>query len=156
LPEYFNQVLQSAGLDLGKVKLLRHQDKSSTKGRTPYNLWRDDMEAFEWYQACQRQEHRAHLRAPYWASFVVTPANETLFVGVYQARFLEELKWDTKQPHTDEIDKAGSCDVYETSKMPDFRDQEAQMVVEWGPGARAWIQRADSKNKRIIGVRKEI
>jgi hypothetical protein len=43
----FNTVLAEAGLSLGDVCLLRHQDIQAQKERTPYALWRDDRSAFD-------------------------------------------------------------------------------------------------------------
>jgi hypothetical protein len=42
MPIMFNSVLREAGLPLKDVILLRHQDQRAERGRTPYELWRDD------------------------------------------------------------------------------------------------------------------
>lgn len=46
MPIMFNTVLLAAGFNLDEVRLLRHKDKRAAKGRTPYELWRDDRGQF--------------------------------------------------------------------------------------------------------------
>jgi hypothetical protein len=38
----FNSVLMQIGIDPANVILLRHQDQRAARGRTPYELWRDN------------------------------------------------------------------------------------------------------------------
>ena len=42
MPLRFNALLAPAGIAPASVRLLRHQDSRSAKGRTPYELWRDE------------------------------------------------------------------------------------------------------------------
>ena len=88
MPIMFNTVLAEAGLNPSDVSLLRYQDNRSKRGRTPYELWRDDPPAFDSYQSRQRIERRAEFRRPCWASFVGTPDDGTMFVGLFHARFV--------------------------------------------------------------------
>src|SRR5262245_9114638 len=78
MPILFNTLLEAAGLPLAEVRLLRHQDKRAEKGRTPYELWRDNRPQFDLYQSTQSIDNESRLRAKYWASFLGTPAGETL------------------------------------------------------------------------------
>src|SRR6516165_7501302 len=110
---HFNAVLREAGLAPADVRLLRHKDNRSAKGRTPYELWRDDRPKFDLYQATQRSENRQKLRAPFWASFVGTPSDETLFVGIYRVQERRLLERDMLMPHMEGVDLAGTCDWYE-------------------------------------------
>src|SRR5271170_7810466 len=100
MPLGFNALLSQAGISPAAVRLLRHQDSRSAKGRTPYELWRDDRPAFEFYQEAQSFANRPKLRGEYWASFVVTPGGETLLAGFYASRYLgvnevERVLWHT-------------------------------------------------------------
>ena len=115
----FITILEAAKLHLAEVRLLRHKDKRAEKGRTPYELWRDNLPQFDLYQSTQRIENRSKLNAPFWAVFVGTPADETLFVGLYRVKYQGLLKKDTPMPHRDAVDKAGSCDVF--TALPGFR-----------------------------------
>jgi hypothetical protein len=58
MPVMFNTLLRGAGLSLGDVCLLRHQDNRADRGRTPYKLWRDDRPAFELYQSHQKRARK--------------------------------------------------------------------------------------------------
>lgn len=155
MPLMFNTILLDAGFSLSDVRLLRHKDNSSAKGRSPYELWRDDRPSFDLYQATQQIKNASRLKAPYWASFIGTPANETLFAGIYSVATPKILQQDTPMLHRDGIDKAGSCHVYSLSLDSRLGEFIGKLVIEWGTGDRAWIQRADKQNKEIIEVRKE-
>ena len=155
MPLMFNTILRDANLPLGDVRLLRHKDKRAARGRTPYELWRDNRQQFDLYQSTQSVKNQSRLRALYWASFVATPSDETLFVGLYGVKYQGLLEQDTPMPHMDDVDKAGSCDVYELALEQAFIDLIGKLYIDWGPGKRAWIQRADRQEKRITELRTE-
>ena len=154
MPIMFNTVLREAGVPLKDVILLRHQDQRAARGRTPYELWRDDPTAFDLYQSHQGTDARPKFkRANYWASFVGTPAGETLFVGLFKASYRGLLDKDTPKPHRDDIDKAGTCDTYDLILDKQLGDLIGKLLIDWGPAARAWVQRADRQNKAITELR---
>jgi hypothetical protein len=148
-------LLNEANIPLGDVRLLRHKDQRAAKGRTPYELWRDDRPSFEHYQNTQAIKNRKKLLAPYWASFVGTPGDETLFVGFYSVRYFGLLKKDKPKPHMDGVDEAGSCDSYCLTLDSRFAEFDGKLLVDWGEGKRSWIQRADRQSKRIVELRTE-
>lgn len=153
MPIMFNSVLLAAEYNVGDVRLLRHKDKRATKGRTPYELWRDNRERFDMYQATQSVKNEGKLQALYWASFVGIPTDETLFVGIYVVKSRKLLEQDTPKLHTEGVDEAGSYHVYELTLEPRLSDLIGKLLIDWGPGQRAWIQRADQQNKRITELR---
>ncbi|CAG1016736.1 hypothetical protein ANAEL_05801 [Anaerolineales bacterium] len=153
MPIMFNTILLDAGFNLGGVRLLRHKDRRAAKGRTPYELWRDDRQQFDLYQSTQSIKNGSRLNAPYWASFVGTPGDETLFVGIYEVKNQRLLEQDTPKPHMDGADEAGSCHVYDITLEHRLGDLAGKLLIDWGPGDRAWIQRADQQNKQIIELR---
>jgi len=155
MPIMFNTILLAADFRLADVRLLRHKDTRATRGRTPYELWRDNRQQFDLYQATQSIENRNRLRAPYWASFVGTPSDETLFVGIYSVKNRRLLEQDTPKPHMDGVDKAGSCDVYDLTLERPLSDLVGKLLIDWGPGDRVWIQRGDRQDKRITELRTE-
>lgn len=155
MPIMFNTILLAADFRLADVRLLRHKDTRATRGRTPYELWRDNRQQFDLYQATQSIENRNRLRAPYWASFVGTPSDETLFVGIYSVKNRRLLEQDTPKPHMDGVDKADSCDVYDLTLEHPLSDLVGKLLIDWGPGDRVWIQRADRQDKRITELRTE-
>lgn len=150
-----NIILSGAGLNLADVRLLRHKDKRATKGRTPYELWRDNRQQFELYQSIQSVENRQKLAAQYWVSFVVTPADETMFVGLYRVNNRRLSEEDIPKPQMDGVDKAGTVDVYDLKLETSLIDLIGKLIVDWGPGGRAWIQRVDRQNKDVVELRAE-
>ncbi len=150
LPLFFNTVLQDNGLDSSCVRLLRHQDGSADRGRRPYDLWVSNRVAFDAYQALQDPNARARLAgATHWASFVATPDGRTLLAGVYEASLRGELMKDTPRVHMPGVYEAGQMDVYELELDARFDEFEGRLVIDWGPGARTWIQNAGNQNKPI-------
>jgi hypothetical protein len=153
MPLMFNTLLREADVPLAHVRLLRHKDLRATKGRTPYGLWLANRPQFEWYQSTQTFKSRQKLKVPYWASFVGTPNDETLFVGLYRVKYRGVLETDTPQAHVDALQKAGSCDVYDLTLQQGFSEFDGKLFIEWGKGKRSWIQRADKRNKSITELR---
>ena len=154
MPIFFNSLLEQFGILPTTVILLRHQDKSATRGRTPYGLWRDDRTAFELYQRFQTLENRSKFsRAPFWASFVATPDGATMFVGMYAATYEGLLAEDTPMPHREGVDVAGTRDCYRLVLDPRFSDLQGKLFIDWGDGTRAWVQRADNQNKPMQELR---
>ena len=157
MPIMFNTILQSEGLALSDVRLLRHQDQRSERGRSPYELWRDNRSEFELYQSHQLTNRRSLFRSRYWASFVGTPDNETMFVGVYDVKFRGSLETDTPMVNRKGVDKAGTLDVYDFTLAQALSDLIGKLFIDWGSGSamRAWVQRADKRNKPVKELRTE-
>jgi GIY-YIG catalytic domain-containing protein len=153
MPFMFNSLLREGGLALEDVRLLRHKDRRAARGRSPYDLWCDNRKQFDLYQSTQSIENRARLEARYWVSFVGTPSDETLFVGIYCVGKRRLLDVDTPMPHMEGVDKAGSCDLYELTIDQALGDLIGRLLVEWGPGDRSWIQRADRQDKLVVELR---
>jgi hypothetical protein len=154
MPIMFNTLLTQAGIALDKVILIRHKDNRADKGWSPYDLWRDNRPVFEDYQSHQGKDNRSKFsRAPKWASFVGTPDGKTLFVGMYDAAYRGVLDHDRASPYKDVIDLAGSLDVYDLRVDLSFQEFDGKLFVDWGDGARAWVQRADRQDKQITELR---
>jgi GIY-YIG catalytic domain-containing protein len=147
----FNAILREAGVDPKKTQVVRHQDNRS--GRvTPYNLWRAGNGRLETYQRIQSR--KVFDVGGLLASFVATPANDTLFVGLYSVDGIGKVPPGTIDPATGAEPDAG-CHFYEI--MPDDRlsDYAGHLVVDWGAGFRAWVQRAVSQDKKVVEIRRE-
>jgi hypothetical protein len=153
----FNTILLAANFRLADVRLLRHQDTRDAKALTPYQLWRDNRKLFELYQRVQNKSnfYRSRLTAPYWASFVGTPSGETMFAGIYSAKNRRLLEHDTPTPQAPGLDKAGSCDEYDLALELRLSDLIGRLIIDWGSGYHAWIQRADQRDKQVIELRAE-
>jgi hypothetical protein len=153
MPLRFNALLFQAEISSSTVRLLRHQDSRSDKGRTPYELWRDGRPAFEAYQQDQSFGNRSKLRGDYWASFVVTPGGETLLAGFYACRYLGVNDAERIWTHTVGVHPIGTCDVYGLTIDERLNDLAGRLVVAWGDAERAWIQRADNQDKTVLAIR---
>jgi len=153
MPIMFNTILREAGLSLTDVRLVRHKDKRAARGRTPYELWRDNRPQFELYNSTQSIPNRKKLTAPYWAVFIVNLSDETMFAGVYAVRYRGLLEQDRPKPHMDGIDEARSCDVYDLSLQETLSDLIGKLFIDWGRGALAWVQYADRNDKPVTELR---
>ena len=78
----FNTLLQSEGVDPSSVKLVRHQAVGFAL--TPYQLWLNNSESFGVFQRFQARP--VFASAAVLGSFVATPLEETVFVGLYSVR----------------------------------------------------------------------
>jgi hypothetical protein len=151
----FNSLLDAASIPHSEVRLLRHKDNRAERGKTIYELWRDNMPQFDLYQSIQGIGLESRLKAKYWASFLGTPADETLFVGLYQVENMRLLDKDVPKPNMNGVDAAGSCHFYDLTLNEHLKDLVGRLLIEWGPGDRSWIQRADNQDKQITELRKE-
>jgi hypothetical protein len=156
MPIMFNTLLKEAGLPLAEVRLLRHQDNRVRRARSPYELWRDSRPEFESYQSTQSIENRSKFaNARYWAAFLGTPDDLTLFGGLYAVSHRGLLDHDLTFRITGEIQTPGSCDFYKLKESALLAEFSGKLVIDWGPGMRAWIQRADNQDKRVVELRRE-
>ncbi|MEQ8267390.1 MAG: GIY-YIG nuclease family protein [Parvibaculum sp.] len=149
----FNMLLQEAGIPSKDVCLLRHKDQRADKGHAPYELWRDDREAFEQYQSKQTLTNRPKLTGAYWASFVGMPDGKTLFVGIYQAKRAGILREEYPGFQADAPGATRDFDTYDLTPAGSFNDFDGKLFIEWGLGTRSWIQRAGNQNKPVVELR---
>jgi len=148
----FNTILREAGVDPKHVQLVRHQD--NRMGRiTPYNLWRAGEGRLDTYQ--QIQSRKVFSVGGLLASFVATPANDTLFVGLYSVDAIGKVSPGTIDPGTG-TEPDAHCNYYDIKKDNRLADYVGHLVVDWGTGFRAWVQRAVSKDKNILEIRREV
>jgi hypothetical protein len=89
--------------------------------------------------------------AKHLASFVVDPTTrQTVFMGV----------WDQLGERPPTVDPFGSAPrpdtvAFSTRLRGEFDDYRGRLIIEWGDGERAWVQRADSQDKRITELRRQ-
>jgi hypothetical protein len=150
----FNVLLNAAGISPEGVRLLRHQDNRMRKGWTTYNLWRRDPSEFRRYEATQQPDK--FRDATHVASFVVDPSDDVVFVGL-SAIISGQLNANTE--HFDYVGETlppGTVYQYQLERDVRFAHLEGKLVIDWGPGARSWVQRADNQDKPIIEVRRDV
>lgn len=143
----FNDLLVLEGVEPARVRLVRHQDNRLQPGRL-YEAWRNDREMFEDYQSVQSKD-----RFPVGdllASFVVTEAQKTVFVGLYHVRGVHTLPECSIDPLLRQ-DTSGfyTYDLQLIESLTDYRDRA---VIEWGAGVRSWVQRAGNQAKPVLEI----
>ena len=143
----FNDLLTLQGVDPTQVRLVRHQDRRLRAGRL-YEAWRNDRAAFEAFQSAQAGD--VFPIDAVLASFIVTDARKTVFVGMYRVDGVGSCPAGT----TDALlksDVSGQVqyDLQLLEVLSDYRDK---LAIEWGPGTRVWVQRAASQPKPVIEI----
>lgn len=176
----FNTVLREAGFDPEMVRLVRHKD--TRLGRiSVYDLWRTEREIFDYYQSVQ-QSQRSFPRGSQVASFVVDPDGQTLFVGLYDVLDRQEasereidpvskiprdaihhIRRLESHPHSEFYSDLvrllknflapGDC-IHKLEKRAELASYEGLLAIDWGPGARAFVQRAGRQDKPILKMRR--
>jgi hypothetical protein len=154
MPIMFNTLLSAAGFPLADVRLIRHKDNRADRGRSPYELWRDNRSQFELYQSGQSTDSRKKLSAQYWAVFIANFNDETMFAGLYRVIYRGLLKKDTPMPHISGLmAKAGKSDVYDLTLSEVMSDMIGRLFIEWGAGKLAWVQYAERNDKAVTELR---
>ncbi|MHB8704031.1 MAG: GIY-YIG nuclease family protein [Candidatus Tyrphobacter sp.] len=152
----FNDLLRKGGYDLKKVRLLRHREQRALKGRSVFELWRNDRPDFDRYQAEQAlTAHKSFINSTHWASFIVTPQDETMFVGLYRVRYIGPSTADSISPTTGEAWPAGTFHVYEVLPESFLSEFSERLFIDWGDAPRAWLQVASNQEKTITEIRRE-
>lgn len=152
----FNAVLEAAGINPRKVRLLRHQDRRADRDRTPYRLWREYPDDFMTYQSRQSSfRAKTFGSAEFWAVFVRTPASETLFAGLYRVGLSRP-----GDPLAACVSVKGAVEgdnyvVFDLTKSDHLAEFEGVLTIEWGAGALAWVQYAHKHDKTVRELRRE-
>jgi len=159
---YLNTLLETAEISPRDVYLVRHKDtrieQSILRARksSPYDLWIDPVRRpqFELYQ--QLQGRRCFSHRPILASFVVTPSDETLFVGMYRSDGVVRFPDNVSECPVSGKPLSGQTHVfYQLTRMESLNSFVSKMTVEWGDGYHSWIQRANLQNKRVLEIRRD-
>jgi hypothetical protein len=148
----FNAVLRHEGIDPKVVRLVRHQDKRRAGRPTPYNLWRANDGRFETYQKIQGR--KVFDVGNILASFVVTPSNQTLFVGLYSVVGIGRAPPGIVDPiGQHDVSGAQFYDIRFDQRLDDLA---GRLIIDWGDGFRAWVQRAGRRDKSVLEIKREI
>lgn len=145
-----NTLINDAGVDLAKTRLVRHQN---TRGRvTPYQLWRADDGRLELYQSIQKRAVFKDART--LAVFVVTPLDETLFVGLYAVEGVGKAPRGLEDPLSGR--EVSGLNFYDLTPMPELANYRGRLIIDWGRGYRSWVQLAENKDKPILEIRRGV
>ncbi|MDP3551567.1 MAG: GIY-YIG nuclease family protein [Novosphingobium sp.] len=143
--------------------MLRHQKVISGRP-TPYGLWRTNLAEFDRFQSYQSPKDRSFFSRPNWASFVVTPSGETLFVGLYEVKLIGSAPSDVIDPVTGVAPGADKTkepitppyDLYSLIRSNALADYAGRIVIDWGKGHRSWRQVASKQDKQVIELRRGV
>jgi hypothetical protein len=148
----FNQLLRRGGLDPAHVRLVRHTP-SHAHHRAIYDAAMHKDQRFREYQERQGGEQIiAQFRAAkQLAGFVVEPiTKQTVFMGVWDQ--LGE-RAPTTDPFT-HVPPRPATVAFATELRDAFDLYRGRLIIDWGDGERAWVQRADNQDKDIIEIRR--
>ncbi|MBZ0115417.1 MAG: GIY-YIG nuclease family protein [Sandaracinaceae bacterium] len=107
---------------------------------------------FREYQERQGKEQiiTQFRAAKHLAGFVVEPTTkQTIFMGVWDQlgeRTPTIDPFTMKPPNTTTV-------AFTTQLRAAFDDYRGRVVIDWGDGERAWVQRADNQDKPILEIR---
>lgn len=148
----FNALLRDENIDPAKVRLVRHQDTRSPGRPSPYQLWLAADGRLEIYQQIQRRLVFGDARSV--ASFVATPLNETLFIGLYQIKGVGPAAVDLIDPISNV--NVGGFNFYNLALSTSLAAYRGRLVVDWGPGYRSWVQRAHKQDKPVVEIHRSV
>jgi hypothetical protein len=80
------------------------------------------------------------------ASFVATPTNETLFIGLYSVDGVGPVPPGVTDPIAGDQDLSG-MNFYDIHRDDRLVDYAGHLIIEWGAGFRAWVQRAELQHR---------
>jgi len=104
---------------------------------------------YEYYQSIQSRP--VFKPGDIVASFAVNPQKETVFVGLFDVESSREVL-DAICPIRG---KRGVVNEYQMPRKQELSEYEGRVVIDWGPGLRSWVQKADTQNKKILEIRRE-
>lgn len=154
----FSDILQAEGIPKKQTWLARHSDKS---GRGVYRLWIEDLSEFEKYQSLQTRVK--FDVGEFVASFVLTPTDETLFVGLYEVLERTACREGTTCPVSGTLYHAGKAQWHKMKRSPKMSEYIGKLVIGWNTLNADETERRPSQmfaqgagnEKRVIEVLRE-
>jgi hypothetical protein len=143
-------LLSSEGLDLGRVKLIRHID-SNLKGRTLFDVWHSAPEVFCEYQSFQAPKYKI-LKGDILTSFIVTNSGDTLFVGCYDVLGVEAVPAGVLDPVRKAVisEKYRKYDLSEAAFLMDYK---SRLVIRRWNDAINIVKSATQTDPEILEIK---
>jgi len=132
-------LLASSGFDSTKqFRLVRHAG-----GHVPDVYPRGLIETYQMFQVRQVFHGLDCI-----ISFVGLPDNAALLLGVYDVVRIRSGDEGRARPGCPKEEWTRGDYFYELKKASGFEKHEGNVVIDWGPGARSWVQLP--KYKRVL------
>ena len=144
-----NDLVETAGLDAGRVKVLRHQEANTDTGRTSWELWQDDRKQFELHQSLYDRTDPIG-DSQHIISLLTPSSGKTVFVGVWSVSGRRSCPSDVVDP----LICRSRAHQYDLQKHDLLRDYSGRMVVDWTLG-RAWHRRLSTVNIGVLEIHEE-
>lgn len=155
----FAELLQRAGTDPARTKLLRHDHR----GRAAWQMGRDRFGSF---LSVQDRAHSPYRTDPAFAAHFVpgptlpTGAASAIFVGL--TRLLDRFPWSEDRlprlwlpgDHDNGGAMPGGSEAIEGSDhewLEALADHSGRLLIDWGFAPRSWHQWAAERTKPILG-----
>lgn len=150
----FNMLLGLSSIDLNGVRLLRHRDKRVQKQVFRAAITKDPR--FDAYQESQESEQvvASLRRASHIASFVVGPAGDTVFAGLWAVEG-ESLEAPVNPFLGEQMHGPGAV-RFKTRRLDALDGYCGRLLVDWGDAPRVWLQRAENKDTPIVELRRQV
>ena len=149
-----NELLKNRNFDYSKDTILvRHKDKRINI----FDLVEQNY--FEFYQATQNR--KSFDKAKFMITFMGLESTKALLYNIYRINGVKNLKtvdfpkgFINKCPWwTSEYIQTKQIKYYDLEPLPGFDDIKERIIIDWGQGTLAWIQKYNEKNiKEIIEI----
>jgi hypothetical protein len=131
----FDELLKARNFNFSENTLLvRHKQK----GMNMFELIEKGY--FEMYQSTQVK--RSFEKCKYMIVFIGLEATKALFYNVYEitgSQNMETIKWPDDYPFPEFIDDKHT--FYNLKPLTGFEDLQQRVIIDWGQGTLAWVQK---------------
>jgi hypothetical protein len=148
----FSAVLKSENVEPSRVTLIRHKD-ARLRQRTLFDIWFSDRELFEAYQSIQPAKNNLPV-GHVLASFVVTAANDTVFVGCYDIVSSNVIGEGELDPVNGSV-LSPSMLRHSLAPIPALSPYVSRLVIKPWRDAINYVKRADRADPEILELRRE-
>ena len=149
----FNDLLLDRGIAPKEVALLRHHTpRRGASAASMLDLWRDDPEGFTLYQDTQKEDCPIFRNRRIWASFVSPDPGATLFVGLFDAMYLNTGVADWTCPYRgDQPGEGKPVDRFSTRLRSELSEQIGKLRVDWPESnVRTWKRKAEGLTLPVV------
>lgn len=151
----FNDLLLDRGIAPKDVALLRHHTPASgVSAASIADLWRKDPKGFILYQETQKENRPIFRNRGIWAAFVSPSPGETLFVGLFDAAYVNTAIADWACPYRgDQPGDGEPVDRFSTKLRIELSEQIGKLRVDWpDSNVRTWKRKAEGLTLPVVAT----